>query len=78
MHRGEFESAHSVVLAIFSSHSKQVVKHTSLRSDDPLALDSTFVERMVPFYLQCLLEVKPFTRALESISQSYRTPRMED
>ncbi|KAF8133976.1 hypothetical protein EV363DRAFT_1214665 [Boletus edulis] len=55
-HRGEFESAHSVVLAIFSSRSKRVVLDASARSDDPLVLGSAFTERMVPFYLQCLLE----------------------
>ncbi|KAG9315619.1 hypothetical protein JVU11DRAFT_3261 [Chiua virens] len=55
-HRGEFESAHSVVLAVFSSRSKRVVKNVTLHPDDPLILDSAFTERMVPFYLQCLLE----------------------
>jgi len=59
MHRGEFESAHSVVLAIFASRSKRVVQDVSARLDDPLVMDSAFTERMVPFYLQCLLEVTP-------------------
>ncbi|KAG8214732.1 hypothetical protein J3R82DRAFT_9820 [Butyriboletus roseoflavus] len=55
-HRGEFESAHSVVLAIFSSRSKRVAQNPSAHLNDPLMLDSASTERMVPFYLQCLLE----------------------
>jgi hypothetical protein len=57
MHRGEFESAHSVVLAVFSSRSKRIVQNASASLDDRLVLDSAFIERMVPFYLECLLEV---------------------
>lgn len=45
------------MLAIFSSRSKRAVENASARLDDPLMLDSAFTERMVPFYLECLLEV---------------------
>lgn len=45
------------MLAIFSSRSKRVVENALARLDDPLMLDSAFTERMVPFYLECLLEV---------------------
>ncbi|KAF9219266.1 hypothetical protein BS17DRAFT_789773 [Gyrodon lividus] len=56
-HRETFESAHSVVLAIFSSRSKRAVENvlSNNRADTP-ASDSAFTEKLVPFYIQCLIE----------------------
>ncbi|KAF9236500.1 hypothetical protein BU15DRAFT_89117 [Melanogaster broomeanus] len=56
-HRETFESAHSVVLAIFSSRSKRTVENalTNDRTDSPTS-DSAFTDKMVPFYAHCLVE----------------------
>ncbi|KAF8895163.1 hypothetical protein BD779DRAFT_1497859 [Infundibulicybe gibba] len=50
--RDLFESAHSVVLAVFAASAHQS-HHPKLGSTNPT---SSFVERMVPFYLQTLIK----------------------
>ncbi|KXN93401.1 hypothetical protein AN958_00325 [Leucoagaricus sp. SymC.cos] len=58
-HRETFESAHSVILAVFASHAQKqqcrpCADHSGLVTRD--AEDTTFVKRMVPFYAHCLIE----------------------
>ncbi|KAG6916031.1 hypothetical protein DXG01_008754 [Tephrocybe rancida] len=78
-HRETYESAHSVVLSIFSSHAEErhagnildsgvapvsgrrlivsEAEHESRLYTQAVHLDSaTFVQRMVPYYAQCLIE----------------------
>ncbi|KIJ59494.1 hypothetical protein HYDPIDRAFT_118489 [Hydnomerulius pinastri MD-312] len=62
-HRETFESAHSVVLAIFSSCSKRALENTGTVSStneqggtSTSAVDSAFTEKMIPFYTQCLID----------------------
>ncbi|KAG6889886.1 hypothetical protein C0995_013861 [Termitomyces sp. Mi166 len=69
-HRETYESAHSVVLSIFSSHAQQLQLRPSTDSDRRLSADhddrasisnsladpTNFVHRMVPFYAQCLIQ----------------------
>lgn len=50
-HRETYESAHSVVLAIFASHAQT----TSSYTDDKQA---TFIQQIIPSYLKCLLDVR--------------------
>ncbi|KAI0320160.1 hypothetical protein OF83DRAFT_656818 [Amylostereum chailletii] len=52
-HREIFESAHSVVLAIFASHAqKQPEMAPAIKSGQ----EPRFTEKIVPFYARCLLE----------------------
>jgi len=52
-HRETYESAHSTILAIFAA---QLGSTTSTEDRDTGVVRSTFVEKIVPFYMQCLLE----------------------
>jgi hypothetical protein len=70
-HRETYESSHSVVLTIFSSHAQRAGEISLDNSDDatrkgngfdkegrrPLA----FTEKMVPFYTNCLIEASSMT-----------------
>jgi len=82
-HRETFESAHSVVLTIFSSHAQRlqvpaipddgcsvgdvVTMLQGKKNRDALSVgngpqdDTTFVQRMVPFYADCLIKVCRFS-----------------
>lgn len=52
--REVFESAHSVMLAIFTDHAHTLDAHVILDH----ALDrSSFVPKLIPFYVSCLIEV---------------------
>jgi hypothetical protein len=55
-HRETYESAHSTILAIFAA---QLGSTTSTENQGTEAGRPTFVEKIVPFYMQCLLEVRP-------------------
>jgi len=55
-HRETFESAHSTILAIFAA---QLGSTTSTEDQGTGVGQPTFVEKIVPFYMQCLLEVRP-------------------
>ncbi|KAJ6619556.1 hypothetical protein B0H10DRAFT_2163956 [Mycena sp. CBHHK59/15] len=56
-YRETYESSHSVVLAIFASHAdRHATGERGSKSSDTPAQGSTFTERMVPFYAQCLIE----------------------
>ncbi|KAG1733052.1 uncharacterized protein EDB91DRAFT_1150240 [Suillus paluster] len=48
-HRETFESAHSVVLAIFASHAQKTRESTSQQG-------SGFTKKIVPFYANCLID----------------------
>lgn len=48
-HREIFESAHSVVLAIFASHAQKASESTSQQESD-------FTKKIVPFYANCLID----------------------
>ena len=49
-HRETFESAHSVVLAIFAAHAQKA-------TDSALSQDGGFTRKIVPFYANCLIDV---------------------
>ncbi|KAI0056552.1 hypothetical protein BV25DRAFT_1920897 [Artomyces pyxidatus] len=53
-HRETYESAHSVVLAIFAAHPSATANERAGATVS--ASVPTFVERLVPFYARCLLE----------------------
>lgn len=56
-HRETYESAHSVILAVFAAHARaQSDTTTVLGVKGKGTLQATFVEKIVPFYAQCLLE----------------------
>jgi hypothetical protein len=55
-HRETYESAHSTILAIFAA---QLGSTTSTEDQGTGVGRPTFVEKIVPFYMQCLLEVRP-------------------
>jgi hypothetical protein len=55
-HRETYESAHSVILSIFAS---QTGSTTVDEVQDTGVPRPTFVEKIVPFYARCLLEVSP-------------------
>jgi hypothetical protein len=55
-HRETYESAHSTILAIFAA---QLGSTTSTKDQGTGVGRPTFVEKIVPFYVQCLLEVRP-------------------
>ncbi|TFK52398.1 hypothetical protein OE88DRAFT_1657649 [Heliocybe sulcata] len=57
-HRETYESAHSVVLAIFSKYAQRqdrMQERPTVKGKEKSALP-TFVERLVPFYTNCLVE----------------------
>ncbi|KAI0036466.1 hypothetical protein K488DRAFT_82084 [Vararia minispora EC-137] len=49
--RDVFENAHSVVLALFAAHARKHAECRLSTSSGPV-----FIEKLVPFYAQCLLE----------------------
>jgi hypothetical protein len=56
-HRETYESAHSVILAVFAAHARAQPDSTTVagvKGKGPSR--ATFVEKIVPFYAQCLLE----------------------
>ncbi|KAF7767893.1 hypothetical protein Agabi119p4_7136 [Agaricus bisporus var. burnettii] len=60
-HRETFESAHSVILAVFASHAQQRQRQSVVVSDrvDLLSAyseNNDFIKKMVPFYARCLIE----------------------
>ncbi|KAH7885077.1 hypothetical protein F5I97DRAFT_1928494 [Phlebopus sp. FC_14] len=55
-YRDMFESAHSVVLAIFSSRARKAMERPDPRTATPHTQNITFTEKMVPFYTTCLIE----------------------
>lgn len=61
-HRETYESAHSVVLAMFSKYAQQQQQKGHTEAEQPSAKgkergrEPTFVERLVPFYTNCLIE----------------------
>lgn len=60
-HRETFESAHSVMLAIFAAHSQKVEKLAVSQSSNPKdshEQSKSFAEQAVPFYTQCLIDVR--------------------
>ncbi|OBZ71175.1 hypothetical protein A0H81_08652 [Grifola frondosa] len=50
-HRETYESAHSVMLAIFASHARRMGERDERASAAP-----AFAEQIVPFYTQCLID----------------------
>ncbi|TBU54621.1 hypothetical protein BD310DRAFT_1041642 [Dichomitus squalens] len=52
-HRETYESAHSVMLAIFASHAR---RNDTEKAREPATAGSTFAEKIVPMYAQCLIE----------------------
>jgi hypothetical protein len=55
-HRETYESAHSTILAIFAAQ----LGSTTSTDDNGLGVGRpTFVEKIVPFYMNCLLQVRP-------------------
>ncbi|KAI0631994.1 hypothetical protein C8Q77DRAFT_1210348 [Trametes polyzona] len=50
-YRETYESAHSVMLAIFAAHAKDTQPHTASSTARP-----PFAEKLVPMYAQCLVE----------------------
>jgi hypothetical protein len=55
-HRETYEPAHSVILAIFAAQSGSTTVAEVQGAGVPRP---TFVEKIVPFYTRCLLEVCP-------------------
>ncbi|KAI1793301.1 hypothetical protein LXA43DRAFT_971977 [Ganoderma leucocontextum] len=51
-HRETYESAHSVMLAIFASHAQS----SRTEQQQPSGLGSAFAEKIVPMYARCLVE----------------------
>lgn len=58
-HRETYESAHSVVLSILVLHAQRVGDGSGAVKIDN-TLERPFAERIVPFYVNCLLEVLAF------------------
>lgn len=60
-HRETFESAHSVLLGIFATHAQRIgegkIKRTPITGTSPNS-NASFVESLVPFYANCLIEVR--------------------
>lgn len=54
-HRETYESAHSAILAIFAA---QLGSTTAVENRGTGVARPTFVEKIVPFYIRCLLEVR--------------------
>lgn len=55
-HRETYESAHSVILSIFAAQTGPTPVAEAQATAVPRP---TFVEKIVPFYARCLLEVCP-------------------
>ncbi|KAH9179328.1 hypothetical protein EDB89DRAFT_1926603 [Lactarius sanguifluus] len=56
-HRETYESAHSVILAVFAAHARAQPDSTPVTGVKGKGTSRpTFVEKIVPFYVQCLLE----------------------
>ena len=55
-HRETYESAHSAILAVFAT---QLGSSTVAEDQGTGVARPTFVEKIVPFYIRCLLEVRP-------------------
>ena len=55
-HRETYESAHSVILSIFAAQTGSTPAASVQGTGVPRP---TFVEKIVPFYARCLLEVCP-------------------
>ena len=53
-HRETYESAHSVLLSIFAAHARQGEGEGQFSGE---AAKSTFAERLVPFYVDLLVQV---------------------
>ena len=76
-HRETYESAHSAILAVFAA---QLGSSTAAEDQGTGVARPTFVEKIVPFYIRCLLEVRPryrtyFRRSLRK-HDLYRTRLM--
>jgi len=52
-HRETYESAHSVMLAVFAAYAQKTVQHTPARAG---AESSGFISQIIPFYTECLLQ----------------------
>ena len=73
-HRETYESAHSVILAVFAAHARaQSESTTVLGVKGKGTLRATFVEKIVPFYVQCLLEVCVIVRCILSLRATKNT-----
>jgi len=55
-HRETYESAHSVVLAIFALHAQDVIDGPGAVQIKDKDYERSFAERIVPFYTRCLIE----------------------
>ncbi|KAI9443299.1 hypothetical protein H4582DRAFT_2118240 [Lactarius indigo] len=56
-HRETYESAHSVILAVFAAHARAQPDSATVAGVKGKGTSRpTFVEKVVPFYVQCLLE----------------------
>lgn len=55
-HRETYESSHSVVLAVFSLHAQRVGDGSGAVRIDA-TVERPFAEKIIPFYINCLLEV---------------------
>lgn len=55
-HRETYESAHSVLLAIFASYAQNSREHED-QGRPTLKILPSFAEEAVPFYVQCLIDV---------------------
>lgn len=55
-HRETYESAHSVILAVFAAHARAQPETAVAGVKGKGTSRPTFVEKIVPFYVQCLLE----------------------
>ena len=63
-HRETYESAHSAILAVFAAQ----LGLTTAASDQGMGMSRpTFVEKIVPFYIRCLLDVRPAVPYLFSV-----------
>ena len=60
-HRETYESAHSAILAVFAA---QLGPSTAAEDQGTGVARPTFVERIVPLYIRCLLEVRPIVLRL--------------
>lgn len=79
-HRETFESAHSVILAVFASHAQQQQRQSVVVSDrvDLLSAyseDNDFIKKMVPFYARCLIEVSITVINFRAVQLRNKEPR---
>ena len=66
-HRETFESAHSVILSVFTCRAQRLQRHSHTDNSGTMCKDSEnsdLVMKMVPFYAQCLLEVSYYVRGV--------------